>query len=163
MTKKIGSYEAGKTTTFTPSVNADWTIEFNHIAEQGKWSRNRLTEKLIIDGIRVNRGNAITINLETIEPQQLKFLQSEQGQKIVVNLLKVMIGQNESMAIPFLNINNSEAATREKKHFAEVEALPHIKFVMNSSSKSSTSIEEDKLKNNTVKKATEILKKIRNI
>jgi hypothetical protein len=162
VSNKMGLYEAGKTTTFTPSVNADWTKEFNQIAEQGKWSRNRLTEKLIIDGIRVNRGNAITINLEAIEPQQLKFLQSEQGQQIVVNLLKVMIGQTGNMVAPLLNMNNTEVASGEKKPFAGEELKGPIKLIVNRSSKSSESV-ENKFNNNALEKALERRKKNRDI
>ncbi|WP_221568929.1 hypothetical protein [Alkalihalobacillus sp. TS-13] len=102
-------YEPGKGRTFTPSLNASWCESFNQILTDYKQkgftiSRNKLTEKMIEDGLKYQtthiqtaRGeeHVLTVPLTTFSPQEVDLLQSEHGQVILRNVLKLLLGQQQ--------------------------------------------------------------------
>ena len=57
-------YEAGQTTSFTPSRQAEWIHEFNRFLEQSDVkSRNKVTEILLEKGIEAWKGKSLTADL----------------------------------------------------------------------------------------------------
>lgn len=86
-------YEPGVGRTFTPSKKASWTEEFNRLLNDGTfYSRNQLTEKLIEDGLRLNSPENLTLKCKGLSSEQIKLLQSEQGQQILMNIINTVLG-----------------------------------------------------------------------
>ncbi|MBM7554522.1 hypothetical protein [Thalassobacillus pellis] len=65
-------------------------------------SRNKLTEKLLEDGLRSqspsffqqsDRDSVLTIPLSGFSPAEVALLQSKQGQRILYNVLQLLLGQ----------------------------------------------------------------------
>ncbi|MEC3018362.1 hypothetical protein P9Z80_13810 [Bacillus cereus] len=92
--KGNAGYEPGKGRTFTPSTDAKWTDEFNQMISELGVSRNKLTEKLIEDGLRINRnsGSYIPLSTENLSQEQIEVLSSKMGQEILLNLAFSMLG-----------------------------------------------------------------------
>lgn len=98
-------YEAGKGRTYTPSVTDDWIDAFNKLLEQSGVSRNKLTSELIADGLKYRKmtkgiDKYISINCEGFSDEQIRLLQSEQGQIMVANMLKMLLGQQSIPSVP---------------------------------------------------------------
>ncbi|PPA84177.1 hypothetical protein [Brevibacillus laterosporus] len=96
-------YEAGRGKTFTPSKNAEWVEEFNKILQDkfnsgSRVSRNALTEQLIEEGLknRATNSTSIIIPGEDFTPEQITLLKSDQGQTILKNLIKMILGMGST-------------------------------------------------------------------
>lgn len=96
-------YEAGRGKTFTPSKNAGWVEEFNKILQDKfnsgtRVSRNALTEQLIEEGLknRATNSTSIVIPEDGFTPEQIALLKSDQGQTILKNLIKMILGMGST-------------------------------------------------------------------
>lgn len=100
----VNGYEAGKPTSFTPGRHSEWVEEFNQLLEQhGHYSRNKLTEKLIEEGMaawknqassgeRLTQGsvparsipvNGVTLECDGLSSEQIQLLNTPEFQRIV--------------------------------------------------------------------------------
>jgi|GEM_PF-2353067 len=85
----------GKGFSFTPSRNANWTDEYNAILKEEDISRNKLTERLIVLGLKaknsnrkldVNRTNSNTdflLNSSLFTEEQIELLQTTHYRRIL--------------------------------------------------------------------------------
>ena len=142
---KIG-YEAGKGKTFTPSTNANWTDEFNQMLNNGNLSRNALTEKLIEDGLKYNKQEHILLEASGLSPRQAEILNSEAGQEILKNVLRLLLGESSEVLA-------SVAATSVPSYQAEP---------IQNTSKIDPPKEQTLEENSAVKKKPKALDKLRN-
>lgn len=127
-------YEPGRGKTFTPSKNAGWVEEFNKILQDKfnsglRVSRNALTEQLIEEGLKnlVTNSTSIIIPGEDFTPEQIALLKSDQGQTILKNLIKMILGMgstplftldtqvNQSIPAPPTNNISTEIKTADSK------------------------------------------------
>lgn len=90
MTKNSG-YIPGQGRTFTPSLNGNWTEEFNKILEKENLSRNSLTLELIEMGLKVKRNDHLFIST------QVEILSSNEGQKILLNVALMLSGHANNL------------------------------------------------------------------
>lgn len=107
--KKGGvGYAPAQGRTFTPSASAKWTDEFSEMMAETGLSRNKLTEKLIEDGLRVNRSKGMQIPLITqdLSKEQIELLSSDVGQQMLVNIALSMIG-----GTGLVNLGNRTSST----------------------------------------------------
>lgn len=148
-------YIPGKGRTFTPSYNATWTDSFNEIMIEQKFSRNKLTEKLIEDGIKYNKlfseDNVLPLSLpEGLSEEQIKVIKSDQGLKMISNFIGVILGggfeiQNNQV---FQNLShqNKEESTQHEASYEKVDTMQdHVN--MNAAlndSKESISVDNEK-------------------
>lgn len=100
----VKGYEAGKPTSFTPGRHSEWVEEFNQLLEHhGHYSRNKLTEKLIEEGMAVWKNqsstgvqqvqgnipsrsiptNGVTLECDGLSSEQIQLLNTPEFQKIV--------------------------------------------------------------------------------
>lgn len=127
-------YDPGVGRTFTPSKKASWTEEFNRLLNDGTfYSRNQLTEKLIEDGLRLNSPDNLTLKCKGLSSEQIKLLQSEQGQQILMNIINTVLGNGGGF--PFtaseLPSNSSEMAqNQENKPLEQKTSHPENRTVV---------------------------------
>jgi len=108
MSKK--GYIPGTGSTFTPSNNAQWTDQFEQLLEDKKVSRNKLTEQLISDGLKMQNSEFIMIPVNNLTAEQLMLLNSEQGKQILVNIALMMVGQSQQ-PIAFSQVMNATTSS----------------------------------------------------
>jgi hypothetical protein len=119
-------YEPGVGRTFTPSKKATWTEEFNELLNEGTfYSRNQLTEKLIEDGLRLNSPSNLTLKCKGLSSEQIKLLQSEQGQQILMNIINTVLGNGNSFPFtaPGINSDNLEEVKKQETKPQEQRAI----------------------------------------
>ncbi|MGP9043228.1 hypothetical protein [Cytobacillus kochii] len=114
MTKKSG-YIPGQGRTFTPSLNGNWTEEFNKILEKENLSRNSLTEALIEMGLKVKRNDHLFISTEDLTSDQIEILSSNEGQKILLNVALMLSGHANNLINFSEKPDNSQAKKVESK------------------------------------------------
>ncbi|MED2033017.1 hypothetical protein ACQVQ3_24650 [Bacillus cereus] len=114
-------YEAGKGRTFTPSIDAKWINEFNEMKSELGISRNKLTEKLIQDGLKFNRNSGssgalyIPLTTENLSQGQIEMLSSSMGQEMLLNLALTMIGGTSELNKIIKTNNTNEMPISDKK------------------------------------------------
>jgi hypothetical protein len=114
-------YEAGKGRTFTPSIDAKWINEFNEMKLELGISRNKLTEKLIQDGLKFNRNSGssgalyIPLTTENLSQGQIEMLSSSMGQEMLLNLALTMIGGTSELNKIIKTNNTNEMPISDKK------------------------------------------------
>lgn len=82
----MAGYTPGQGRTFTPSLTAKWTDEFNELLNKSGVSRNALTEELIEIGLKFKKNEHLLISTSTLTPEQIELLSSPQGQTILLNV-----------------------------------------------------------------------------
>lgn len=91
----------GKGFQYTPKTTVQWADEFNQLLDNFS-SRNELISKLIEDGLKVWYGSkeeqGIYLPLEKFNSDQLNLLKTEEGQKILYNVVSLILGNSESAA-----------------------------------------------------------------
>ena len=95
--RKTG-YQRGVGRSFTPSQQAEWVDHFNRILdEEPGWSRNRLTEHLLKEALEMRDPTCIHIPIprEGMTEEQIQLLQSEEGKRLVGNLLRFLMQSNQ--------------------------------------------------------------------
>jgi len=114
-------YEPGKPNSFTPTVNAPWITTFNEMLKEYndnglRMSRNRLTEKLIEDGLKYNqrtvdnRNDLVTIDTDDLDSDQINILNSVQGQQMLKSVIRVILAQLSSSSVSVPNVELAVAA-----------------------------------------------------
>jgi hypothetical protein len=91
-----GKIIPGKGFQYTPQTTIKWAEEFNGLLDSHS-SRNELVSKLIEDGLKVQNGSlnkehGIYIPLESFSHEQLILLRSEEGKRILHNVLSLILG-----------------------------------------------------------------------
>lgn len=92
----------GRGIQYTPKTSIKWANEFNELADSFK-SRNELISALIEDGLKVRNGSykeqGIYLPLDTFANDQLAILKTEEGQKILYNIVSLIVGNPEGAAL----------------------------------------------------------------
>jgi hypothetical protein len=133
----VKGYEAGKPTSFTPGRHSEWVEEFNQLLEfHGHYSRNKLTEKLIEEGMAVWKNqssaggqqiqgsippqsiptNGVTLECDGLSSEQIQLLNTPEFQKIVNSFVRRLFEQ----------INNVEDEVLAQVATAKSESKPEI-------------------------------------
>ena len=85
----------GKGFQYTPKTTIKWADEFNELLNQYS-SRNELMSTLLEEGLRVRNGsykeNGIFIPMEPFTNDQLALLKTEEGKRILYNVVSLMLG-----------------------------------------------------------------------
>lgn len=124
--RKTG-YQRGVGRSFTPSQQAEWVEHFNRILnEESGWSRNRLTEHLIKEALRMRDPTYIHIPIhrEGLTKEQIQFLKSEEGQRFVSNLIHYLLQTNQKnipIPEPTETHTSSQELMEKKKETVEEE------------------------------------------
>lgn len=91
----------GKGFQYTPKTTVKWADEFNELLDNFS-SRNELISKLIEDGLKAWYGSkeekGIYLPLEKFNSDQLNLLKTEEGQRILYNVVSLILGNSESAA-----------------------------------------------------------------
>ncbi|KMY42777.1 hypothetical protein [Peribacillus loiseleuriae] len=94
-----GKMVPGKGFQYTPKTTIEWADEFNELLNNYS-SRNELMSTLLEDGLRVRNGlykeNGIFIPMGTFTNDQLALLKTEEGKRILYNVVSLMLGNPES-------------------------------------------------------------------
>lgn len=92
----------GRGIQYTPKTSIKWANEFNELADSFK-SRNELISALIEDGLKVRNGSykeqGIYLPLDAFANEQLAILKTEEGQKIIYNIVSLIVGNPEGAAL----------------------------------------------------------------
>ncbi|WP_375091264.1 hypothetical protein ACDZ29_27955 (plasmid) [Peribacillus sp. RS7] len=92
----------GRGIQYTPKTSIKWANEFNELADSFK-SRNELISALIEDGLKVRNGSykeqGIYLPLDAFANEQLAILKTEEGQKILYNIVSLIVGNPEGAAL----------------------------------------------------------------
>lgn len=157
--KKVG-YSPGQGRTFTPSVDAKWTEQFNQILIEQGISRNKLTEKFIIDGLKSNNSKDLSVPLSVgnLSEEQINLLKSEAGQALLLNLALAML--NGSGNINMFTNTNIKAVSITKPD-TNVQANPMDETKEEPVAKGNTEAIKLKEKNSPAAKALAMHKKLR--
>lgn len=105
MTTKKQGYKIGQGRTFTPSNQATWIDAFNLLLDEKKsYSRNKLTEELIQDGLKhqnriIDSEKGISIPMDQLSLDQVQLLTSKEGQQILQNVLRLVLGQGNVVSM----------------------------------------------------------------
>lgn len=117
--KNVG-YTSGEQRSFAPSVNAAWVDEFNKVLfelnQKGESvSRNKLTEKLIEDGLKYNnlhpkQREVISFKTAHFNAEELNILKSEVGLDLVRRAILRLLdeGRGNSKFAKSINKNDNE-------------------------------------------------------
>lgn len=107
---KFTGYEAGQQRSFAPSTNAEWVHEFNKLlfelnSKGDNISRNKLTEKLIEDGLIYNnihpaQRETISFKTEGFTQEELRVLRSEVGHDLVKRALVRLLNEDRNHEKP---------------------------------------------------------------
>lgn len=132
-TNKGGNYYiAGKTTSFTPSRDANWIEDFNALADETQLSRNKLTSQLITLGLQVKRNANSSIQQATVpskknENQPGVFISSEKLTAEQIELLNTNHYQKilEEFTLRLLNAQQQATSQviQEYGHKNQVESI----------------------------------------
>lgn len=94
-----GKIIPGKGFQYTPKTTVKWADEFNELLDSYS-SRNELMSRLIEDGLKVRNGSFKETNmyipLEAFTHEQLALLKTEEGKKILYNVVSLILGNPES-------------------------------------------------------------------
>lgn len=94
-----GKIIPGKGFQYTPKTTVTWAEEFNELLASYN-SRNELMSRLIEDGLKVRNGSFKETNmyipLEDFSHEQLALLKTEEGQRILYNVVSLILGNPES-------------------------------------------------------------------
>ncbi len=89
----------GKGFQYTPKTTIGWADEFNELLNRFS-SRNELMSTLLEEGLRVRNGSykekGIFIPLESFTSDQLALLKTEEGKRILYNVVSLILGNPES-------------------------------------------------------------------
>lgn len=89
----------GKGFQYTPKTTVKWAEEFNKLLDSYS-SRNELMSRLIEDGLKVRNGSFKETNmyipLESFTHEQLALLKTEEGKRILYNVVSLILGNPES-------------------------------------------------------------------
>ncbi|MDM5356396.1 hypothetical protein [Peribacillus sp. ACCC06369] len=92
----------GRGIQYTPKTSIKWANEFNELADSFK-SRNELISALIEDGLKVRNGSykeqGIYLPMDAFANEQLAILKTEEGQKILYNIVSLIVGNPEGAAL----------------------------------------------------------------
>ncbi|MGG0288769.1 hypothetical protein ABEY41_27580 [Peribacillus butanolivorans] len=92
----------GRGIQYTPKTSIKWANEFNELVDGFK-SRNELISALIEDGLKVRNGSykeqGIYLPLDTFSNDQLALLKTEEGQRILYNIVSLIVGNPEGAAL----------------------------------------------------------------
>lgn len=92
----------GRGIQYTPKTSIKWANEFNELVDSFK-SRNELISALIEDGLKVRNGSykeqGIYLPLDTFSNDQLALLKTEEGQRILYNIVSLIVGNPEGTAL----------------------------------------------------------------
>jgi hypothetical protein len=92
----------GRGIQYTPKTSIKWANEFNELVDSFK-SRNELISALIEDGLKVRNGSykeqGIYLPLDTFANDQLALLKTEEGQRILYNIVSLIVGNPEGTAL----------------------------------------------------------------
>jgi hypothetical protein len=93
MSKSYGNtgYEAGRGRTFTPTVYADWIVEFNELMVDLDVSRNELTETLIKEGLQARKRGFEDLK-GFLSSQEIEFLKTPMGKKLLEDYSGLFFG-----------------------------------------------------------------------
>ncbi len=112
-------YVPGQSTSFTPSRSATWIDEFNRILGDSPLSRNKLTEELILAGLKSWKGfspNPVEKSNNTNSANNFDFLTQYENellsthyyQEVLKKFIKMLISENEEgIKRTFLNVSSS--------------------------------------------------------
>lgn len=120
-------WEAKLGGTFTPPSSAEsWTDEFNQLLEQENTSRNKLTSKLIADGLKYRKLFASANDTNVIQAEMIAhFFKTQEGQKMIVELLSSAMGVKNENTSQLLNNTDEKSIPVEieieSKHPPSVE------------------------------------------
>lgn len=118
--RKTG-YQRGVGRSFTPSQQAEWVDHFNRILdEEPGWSRNRLTEHLLKEALEMRDPTCIHIPIprEGMTEEQIQLLHSEEGKRLVGNLLRFLMQSNQG-EIPIPKTTPAHHSTEKQVEGAE--------------------------------------------
>lgn len=94
-----GKIIPGKGFQYTPKTTVKWAEEFNELLDSYS-SRNELMSRLIEDGLKVRNGSFKETNmyipLESFTHEQLALLKTEEGKRILYNVVSLILGNPES-------------------------------------------------------------------
>jgi hypothetical protein len=99
--KGQNGYQAGRGGTFTPSVYADWTDDFNRIMAEKNMSRNEVTEYLITEGLKSLKVGRIELEID-LNYKEIEFLKTEFGKKLINDYSKLFYGGNFQIKSPVI-------------------------------------------------------------
>lgn len=129
----MAGYTPGQGRTFTPSLTAKWTDEFNELLNKSGVSRNALTEELIEIGLKFKKNEHLLISTSTLTPEQIELLSSPQGQTILLNVALMLLGNplglsklnfvNESSIKETAAAKQTNSVVAQPKEQKEVEEL----------------------------------------
>jgi hypothetical protein len=115
VTLSKGKIIPGKGFQYTPQTTIEWDGEFNELLNFYN-SRNELVSKLIEDGLRVHNGSyeekGIYLPLESFTADQLRLLKTEEGKKILYNIISLVLGNSESAAFAHQMVQPVSAETK---------------------------------------------------
>ncbi|MGE8081164.1 hypothetical protein [Peribacillus loiseleuriae] len=94
-----GKMVPGKGFQYTPKTTIEWADEFNELLNNYS-SRNELMSTLLEEGLRVRNGsykeNGIFLPMGPFTNDQLALLKTEEGKRILYNVVSLMLGNPES-------------------------------------------------------------------
>ncbi|MFJ7977956.1 hypothetical protein ACIQZI_20105 [Peribacillus sp. NPDC096379] len=94
-----GKMVPGKGFQYTPKTTIEWADEFNELLNQYS-SRNELMSTLLEEGLRGRNGsykeNGIFIPMDPFTNDQLALLKTDEGKRILYNVVSLMLGNPES-------------------------------------------------------------------
>lgn len=90
MSDKVTTYVPGKTTSFTPSRNAQWTEDFYELQIKTGLNKSALTEQLIIKGLTMTSHSNLDVDLQIVD---LDKFSEEEIQLISTSYFKNQINQ----------------------------------------------------------------------
>ncbi|WP_260288364.1 hypothetical protein [Peribacillus aracenensis] len=92
----------GRGIQYTPKTSIKWANEFNEMVDSFK-SRNELISALIEDGLKVRNGSykeqGIYLPLDNFANDQLALLKTEEGQRILYNIVSLIVGNPEGTVL----------------------------------------------------------------
>ncbi|PIJ95830.1 hypothetical protein [Lysinibacillus sphaericus] len=124
-------YVPGQSTSFTPSRSATWIDEFNRILGDSPLSRNKLTEELIMAGLKSWKGfsthlveepdhinSTNNFNFDFLTKSENELLSTHYYQEVIKRFINILISENEEgIKRSFLNfppspINENETVAQ---------------------------------------------------
>ncbi|CAG7651181.1 hypothetical protein ACFQI7_27610 [Paenibacillus allorhizosphaerae] len=110
-------YEAGQGRTFTPSIGAEWTDEFNSLMNSLNKSRNEMTEDLIREGLKARKGKETGLTTFYSEAE-IEFLKNPVIQKLIKDYYLLMNGVSASAVLYDPPAERSAPATPSNKEMS---------------------------------------------